>query len=225
MIAIDKQAAKHKIPLTGHCTDSASNALKGLTLLSTPSCFNGYSIKFIGLPIFEYHFFSPLLRPPYPSIAYPCWDHSCRTSVRNLMNTNIMIVCGVLPNKSDGIQHYKIASIQDLHTLKSRCPTAGIKHTDITPLVKQNCDATTRALTDKTISDFATYVPESKGTQLYLKTSVWVHAPFRNSKFGSPPVVVRSLCAGLMTFRRLRCFVQLVNGLTLAQNLSATATI
>ena len=113
---------------------------------------------------------------------------------------------------------HQTACIQDLHTLKLRYPKALIKHTDITPHINQNCDATCRVLTDKTVQELATYVPEARGTQLYLKASYWVHAPFRNSSFGSPPTIVRSLWAGLMTWRRMRCYIQVIEGLTLSIN-------
>lgn len=124
MLEVEKRARKNKLPLIGHCTDSASNALKGLIMLASPSTYEKFCIQFIGLPISSYRFFSPMLRPPYPSTAYPCWDHSCRTSVRNLMNDKITVVCGVLPSAGDGLQQYKTATIQDIHTLKLRHPNA-----------------------------------------------------------------------------------------------------
>ena len=70
MIEVDKRAKLHKLPLIGHCTDSAANALKGLAMLAMPCNFMGHGIEFIGLPISQYRFYSLLLRPPYPSIAY-----------------------------------------------------------------------------------------------------------------------------------------------------------
>lgn len=102
----------------------------------------------------------------------------------------------------DGLQHYSTATITDLHILKLRCPKAEIKHSDITPHIKQNCDATARILTQKTVDLLAAHVPESTGTQLYLQASVWIHEPFRNSAFGDPTRVVQSLWAGVMTWRR-----------------------
>ena len=63
-------------------------------------------------------FFSPFLRPDFPSIAYPCWDHSGRTLLRNLMNSKISVVAGILPDSQDCIKKYKIASISDLLALK-----------------------------------------------------------------------------------------------------------
>ena len=90
-----------------------------------------------------------------------------------------------------------------------------MKHTDITPLIKQNCDATARVLTEGTVIELATFVP---GTQLYLRASFWVHAPFRDSNFASPPDVIRSLWAGLMTWRRWRRYIQVTKNLTLTDN-------
>lgn len=131
----------------------------------TYSCLNK-TLYFIGLSIPGFRFYAPIFRAPYPSIAYPCWDHSGRTVVRNLMNENITIVCGILPNSGDGLQCYQTACIQDLATLKSRNPKSLIRHTDINRYIKQNCDATTRILTTTTIQQLAEYVPESEGTQL-----------------------------------------------------------
>ena len=159
-----------------------------------------------------------MFRAPYPSIAYPCWDHSGRTVVRNLMNENITIVCGILSNSGDGLQCYQTACIQDLATLKLRNPNSLIRHTDINRHIRQNCDATTRILTTTTIQQLAEYVPESKGTQLYLKAAVWTHEPYRNDKFGPPTKVCRSLWAGLMTWRRWYRYVQIVPELTLTNN-------
>ena len=68
------------------------------------------------------------------------------------------------------------------------------------------------------IDELVQYVPESKGTQLYLQAAVWTHEPFRNDKFGPPPKVVRSLWAGLMTWRRWYCYVQVTPALTLTYN-------
>ena len=219
MLEVEKLALKHKIPLTGHCTDSAASALNALLKLASPTTFIGLlpETHFIGLPVSNFFFFAPLLRS-YPSIAYPCWDHSSRTVLRNLMNDNITIVCSTIPNQGDGIQLYQTASIRDLHTLKNRLPNSSVQHSDINRNIKQNCDATTRVLTRATIEDLATHVPESRGTQLYLQAAVWTHEPFRNNKFGPPPVVARSLWAGLMTWRRWRRYIQSTPGLTLTNN-------
>ena len=124
------------------------------------------------------------------------------------MNDNITIVCGTIPNQGDGIQLYQTASIQDLHTLKNRLPNSRARHSDINRHIEQSCDAATRVLTAVTIQELATHVPESRGTQLYLQAAVWTHEPFRNNKFGPPPVVARSLWAGLMTWQRWRRYIQ-----------------
>ena len=103
MMAVEKLALKHGVSLVGHCTDSTSNALSALLTLSSPSTYKHVveSITFLGLPRKDFTFFAPFLRPGFPSIAYPCWDHSGRTSVRNLMNSNIPIVAGILPSGED----------------------------------------------------------------------------------------------------------------------------
>ena len=222
MLEVEKYAIRYSLPLIGHCTDSAANALKALVTLATPSTYTKHcpstSVKFLGLPLPNFVFFAPFLRSEYPSIAYPCWDHSARTVVRNLMNSNITIVCGELENTSGGLQCYSTATIHDLHTLKSRYPASTVKHSDINPLIKQNCDATTRILTKTTISELHAHVPESKGTQLYLQAAVWTHEPFRNDRFGPPTKVARSLWAGLMTWRRWRRYIQLSANLSLTDN-------
>jgi hypothetical protein len=97
------------------------------------------------------------------------------------MNNNISIVSETHSKFKDGLQHYSTATIEDLQSLKKRCPKAEIRHSDITPHIKQNCDATARILTQNTVDLMAQHVPESTGTQLYLQASVWVHEPFRNS--------------------------------------------
>ena len=79
-------------------------------------------------------FFAPLLRVSNASIAYPCWDHSGRTVLRNLMNARISIVAEVLPMVGAcTYQECKIASIKDLLLLKSLHPNSVVKHSDITP--------------------------------------------------------------------------------------------
>lgn len=134
------------------------------------------------------------------------------------MNKKVQIVSGVLANKGDGMQHYHIATANDLQLLKRRKPGSTIRHADITPHVKQNCDATQRVLSAATIAELSAAVPESCSTQLYLKAPVWIHAPFRNRRFGPPTIVARSLWAGLMTWRRWRRFIQLHRDLTLTNN-------
>lgn len=81
-----------------------------------------------------------------------------------------------------------------------------------------HCDATARILTQGTVDLLAQHVPESTGTQLYLQASVWIHEPFRNSAFGDPTKVVQSLWAGIMTWRRWRKYIRIVDGLVLGSN-------
>ena len=222
MFECEKWALKYSLPVVGHCTDSASNALSALIMLATPSTYSNLDKvpMFIGLSSHQYRFYAPILRPPYPAIAYPCWDHSGRTVLRTLMNEKITIVCGVLPSTSgvSGIQCYQIATINDLRTLKRRNPNSIVKHSDINRYVKQNCDLTARLLTDTVIEELPHYVPESKGTQLYLRAAVWTREPFRNDRFGPPPKVVKNLWVGLMTWRRWYRYVQVTPALTLINN-------
>ena len=191
-------------------------------MLATPSTYSNLNKipALIGLSLPNYCFFAPILRPPYPAMAYPCWDHSGRTVIRNLMSENISIVCGI---DGDGIQCYQVATIDDLYTLKSRNPNSIVKHSDINRHIKQNCDATSRVLTDKVIHELAQYVPEAKGTRLYLRAAVWTHEPYRNDKFGPPTKVVRSLWAGLMTWRRWYRYIQITPQLTLTANFISRA--
>ena len=220
MLEVEKWVSRYDLPLIGHCTDSASNSLSGLMQQASPDTYSclDKTLYFIGLSTPGFRFFAPVFRAPYPSIAYPCWDHSGRTVVRNLMKENLTIVCGILPNSGDGMQCYQTACIQDLATLKARYPKSLIRHTDINRHVKQNCDATTRILTTTTIQQLAEFVPESKGIQLYLKAAVWTHEPYRNDKFGPPTKVCRSLWAGLMTWRRWYRYIQITPELTLTYN-------
>ena len=55
-------------------------------------------------------------------------------------------------------------------------------------------------------------MPSAKATQLYLQASSWNIEPFKN-KF--PLEVVKSLWAGIMTWRRWRKFVEITDGITL----------
>lgn len=72
-------------------------------------------------------FLAPILRASYPSIAHPCWDHSGRTVVRNLMNTRINTVADVLQSiGACNIQEYRIAMMKSLH------PGSLVRHSDIT---------------------------------------------------------------------------------------------
>ena len=220
ILEFERRAAMHSLPLIGHCTDSASNALNGLLFLASPSTYTlpGISIKFLGLPRSDYYFFAPFIRSSFPSIAYPCWDHSARTVLRNLMNNRLTLVCGKLDNTA-GFQNYEIADIQDLRKLKLLHPSSSsIRFGDITPEIKQNCDATSRVINEKVVHDLKTYLPGSKGTQLYLIAANCTHEPFRNDRFGPPPLVVHSLWKGLIIWRCWRRYIQLTDGLSLRDN-------
>ena len=223
MLLVEKKARLHNLPLIGYCTDSASNALGGLVKFASPSTYAELEVTFVGLKRQDFSFYAPMLRPNYPSIAYPCWDHSSRTAVRNLMNGNISIVSEILESdnnsdRSDNTQLYKVATIHDLRKLKHLHPGCAIKQADITPHVRQNCDATSRLLQLSTVNELEKYIPESHGTQLYLIASTAIHAPFRNNHFGSPPTVVQSLWKGIMIWRRWRKYIQLTDNLTLTDN-------
>ena len=63
----------------------------------------------------------------------------------------------------------------------------------------QNCDATTHVLTTTVVTELQVNVPVSNATQLYIQAAVWTHCLYCNEKYGSPPITVRSLWAGLMT--------------------------
>ena len=125
MMTIEKLCNKYELSLVGHCTDSASNSLRALVTLATPSTYVNISsnVKFLGLPMDGFVFYAPVLRKGYASIAYPCWDHCGRTAIRNLMNENIKIVAEVIPC-SDGSLTYSMATIQDLKDLKKTYPTS-----------------------------------------------------------------------------------------------------
>ena len=151
----------------------------------------------------------------YPSIAYPCWDHSGRTVLRIIMYANVTILSGILPSSCDSIQKYEIATISDFLFLKQKNPNCGVKHTDITPHLKQNCDATSRVLTKKTISELSDFVPQSAGTQHYLTAAVCTHELYRNVKFGPPPEIAESLWKIWQVWRQ---YIQLMPELTLTNN-------
>jgi len=223
MLQIEKDAFEFQLPLIGHCTDSAANSLSGLIKLASPSTYSVVcDLTFIGLPSENYVFFSPFIRPDYPSIAYPCWDHSARTVLRNLMNDKITLVCGVLPDSKDCIKKYMIASIKDLLKLKRTVPNCGFRHSDITPHIKQNCDATSRVLTNQTIQHLAS-IPGSSATQLFLIAAVSTHEPYRNKKFGPPPEVAKTLWKGLSIWRRWRDYVCVMPELKLSLNFVSSA--
>lgn len=208
MLTVEQKACRHRLSLVGHCTDSASNALNALLLLATPTRYLvGQNISFLGLSLPDYFLFSPFLRTAYPSIAYPCWDHSGRTVVRNLMNLNRNIVSEVIEGPSGKL--LSTATVQDLHQLKRVYPSTAVKYGDITKHIRQNCDATSRVLTVKVITKLADHVPRSSATQLFLQAVVWTHVPYRNERFGPPPAVARSLWAGITTWRRWRQYILL----------------
>ena len=223
---IEKQSKPHNILLIGHCTDSAGNSLQGSVRLATPSNYEVMDgrVKFLGLTMEGFVFYAPILRKGFPSIAYPCWDHRGRTSLHNLMNERIQIVAEAIPNTkadgSDGFAKYLIATVQDLKALKKlhRYPNSTVRQADITAHVRQNCDATVRVLSNTTLEELSKYLPCAKATYLYLKASLWIIGPYRNEKFGSPPEVVQSLWARIMTWRRWRRYVEITNGLTLKYN-------
>lgn len=67
------------------------------------------------------------------------------------------------------------------------------------------------------------FVPHSQATQLYLYTSICIHEPYRNEKFGPPPVVVESLWTGVVVWRYWRRYIQLCSTLTLTDNFISRA--
>jgi len=219
MMTVEKHCSKFELSVIGHCTDSASNSLRGLLTLATPHTYANAdsNIKFLGLPVNGFAYYAPVLRKGYPSIAYPCWDHCGRTAIHNLMNENIKIVAKVIPC-TDGSLTYSIATIQDLRELKKSNPNSVIKQADITPRVRQNCDATVRVISQKAIEEVKLFSPSAKATQLYLQATLWIIEPYRNDRFGSPPKVVQSLWAGIMTWRRWRKYVEVTDGLSLTTN-------
>lgn len=118
----------------------ASNALNALIKLASPSTY-ACNMYFPWLRREGVALFAPFLKDKYPSIAIPCWDHSSRTSLRNLMNMKLTVTAG--HNDIDcGIRNALVATIQDLHLLKNSNPNFPVKYGDITPFLRQNCDAT-----------------------------------------------------------------------------------
>ena len=123
----------------------------------------------------EFCIFCPFIRSDFPSIAYPCWDHSARTVLRNLVKKNIQLVSGVLPGTDDSIQQYQIASFYDLLKLKRAVPNCSIRYTDITPCIKQNCDATSRVLTKRTVEHLPKSILGSSATHFFLIAAISTH--------------------------------------------------
>ena len=208
MLKVECKAVTHNISLIGHCTDSASNSLNALVKLATPSHYLvQQKINFLGLDMKGYYLFAPFFRSQYPSIAYACWDHSGWTVLRNLLNQNRTITAEI--QEFAGVGCNSVACVQDLQNLKRVLPASVIKHGDISACMRQNCDATTRVLTNAVIKELQANIPASNATQLYIQAAVWTHSPYRNERFGSPPQMVRSLWAGLMTWRRWRQYVNI----------------
>ena len=135
------------------------------------------------------------------------------------MNQNRTIIAEIQESSvSIAIEYKSIATVQDLHQLKRVFPASIIKHGDISVRLHQNCDATTRVLTNMVITELQAHVPASSATQLYLQAAVWTHCPYCNEKFGSPPSITRSLWAGLMTWRRWRQYISIFPNLSLEVN-------
>ena len=74
-------------------------------------------------------------------------------------------------------------------------------------------------LTQSTYEELRLHVPGSQGTQLYLQAAVCTHAPYRNDKFGSLSDIVKSLWAGIMTWRRWRQYIIITPETSLTENL------
>lgn len=222
MLEVEHKASTYGVSLIGHCTDSASNSLNALIKLGTPSKYLvDHQLSFLGLQLKGYRLLAPFFRKNYPSIAYACWDHSGRTVLRNLMNQNRTIIAEV-QEKDDplaaAIEYKSVATVHDLHHLKRVYPASSIKHGDISIHIHQNCDATSRVLTNRVIDELKVHVPASNATQLYLQAAVWTHCPYRNENYGPPPAIARSLWAGIMTWRRWRQYINLMPGLSLETN-------
>ena len=139
MLEVEKKAIKHSLSLTGHCTDSASNSLNALITLATPTehLVKELKVAYLGLQRTDYYLFAPFFRL-YPSIAYPCWDHSGRTVLRNLTNSKREIVAERIDITSTSLPTVVAASVRDLHNLKLLHPASKIKFGDISPYIRQN---------------------------------------------------------------------------------------
>ena len=83
-------------------------------------------------------------------------------------------------------QCFENSDVLDLKQLKAIHPGASIRQGDFSPLICQNCDAAGRVLNQKVVDELSKYVPGSEGTQMYLQAQVWIHAPYRESNFGTP---------------------------------------
>lgn len=70
MLEADKRA--YKLPLVGHCTDSASNSLNALLKLATPAQYLvDEGVSSLGLSFEDFFLYAPFFRDVYPTIAYP----------------------------------------------------------------------------------------------------------------------------------------------------------
>jgi len=152
MLKVECKVLTHNISLIGHCTDSASNSLNALVKLATPSHYLvQQKISFLGLDMKGYYLFAPFFRCQYPSIAYACWGHSGQTVLKNLLNQNRTITAEI--QEFAGVGCNSVACVQDLQHLKRVLPASVIKHGDISACMHQNCDATTRVLTNAVIKE------------------------------------------------------------------------
>ena len=132
MLEVEKRAMTHSLSLTGHCTDSASNSLKALLQLATPTDYLvELGVTYLGLSRPDFFLFAPFFRSRYPSIAYPCWDHSGRTVLRNLMSNKRDIIAESDVTITANLHKVVAASVRDLHHLKVVCATTKIKHGDV----------------------------------------------------------------------------------------------
>ena len=149
MLEIEKKACVYNLPLVGHCTDSAANSLKALLKQSTPfEALVEKGVCFLGLPPASgFMLFVPFFWHEYPCIAYACWDHSGRTAIRKLLNNKLELVAETVGSKY--LPHNIVASVQDLHHLKNKHPNSIVKPGHISLYIHQNCDATSRVLTDE----------------------------------------------------------------------------
>ena len=78
------------------------------------------------------------------------------------MNPNRTIIAGIQESSNSMAVKYKsIATVQELHQLKLVLPDSVIKHGVISRCIHQNCDATTRVLTNTVITELQAHVPAS----------------------------------------------------------------
>ena len=169
IMKFEEKASMLNLFVLGYCSDSASNSssLGALEKLALPKYYmTALHVKYLALPLQGFNYGAPILRKGYPSTAYSCWDHSSRTSVHNLLNSNISIVADNFSCAS-GIRTAIIASVHDIRILQQVLPNASVKHADICPLINQNCDAAGRVFA-KLIEELAKHVRGSEATQLCM---------------------------------------------------------